>query len=37
MCTTFFNIKNLSILYTDCIYVLRMILKINIDYYPEEY
>ena len=33
VCTTFFNVKKLRILPTECIYILRMILTLTRDYF----
>jgi hypothetical protein len=35
-CTTSFNMQKLCILPTEGIYAFHMILKINIDYFPEQ-
>jgi hypothetical protein len=37
MCTAFFNIQQPCILFTMCIYRVSVILRINIDYFPERH
>jgi hypothetical protein len=37
VCTTCYNIQKLCILPTQCIYVFRMILTINSDYFPKQH
>jgi hypothetical protein len=37
MCTTGFNIQQLLVLLTDCIYVFRMVLTINSDYFLKQH